>query len=316
MSETAHWKAATSGNFADAANWSTGKVPGTIAPSKVFNADTALLDATGGAYAVILNSSGGETYNLAQMSIAANATFYVIGEKGLGTTLSTNITENDGKIVVGVKAGGSGADMGQYGSGAQVNKGIIVVKSDGFVVENNLTNNGVIDIVGGNVIDFSTNVGTGKFCLDGGKLTWGSTNLGTVSFYGAGGGEFDLSKNADADMATISGFSDTGNTSVVVDNWTEGNIKVEQTASATTVKLSNHHYLRFAGDFIGDTFSVVQEGTALVITCHKTAAAATDSALANFVQAVAGFAAPAPIAAAPTLSPAESSPPLLAASHG
>jgi hypothetical protein len=112
-------------------------------------------------------------------------------------------------------------------------------------------------------------------------------------------------------LTTISGFSDTGNTTVAIDNWTKGagSVRVAQTAKATTMKLANHHYLRF----VGDTFSAVQQGTVLVTTCHKTAGTATEASLANFVQAMAGFAAPAPIAASPSLAPAESSPLVLAA---
>jgi hypothetical protein len=357
MSETADWKAAVSGNFADAADWSTGTVPGTLGPSKEDNADTALLDATGAAYSVVFNSSNGEIDNVAQMSIAANATFYVIGSKGMESILATNVTENDGKIVIGVKAGGSGAYIVQYGSGAQVNNGLIVVKADGTLVENNLDNNGVIDIAGGTVDDFSTNLGTGKFRIDGGHLVWNNTYLGPVSFYGTGGGEFELvGENADGRVANISGFSNTGNTSVVIDNWTKGTdyIRVKQTAAATELVLSKHQWLRFTGDFIGDTFSVVQQGSGLLITCQQgsgaSSAASTSAVLANFTQAVAqnnnltiagrqgsgassdassravlarfiqfvaaGFGDPAPMAASHSLVPAESSPLLIAASHG
>jgi hypothetical protein len=78
MSETAHWKAAVSGNFAAAADWSTGVVPG---GNGQYNYDTALLDAAGADYAVTFNSSNGEEYSLAHLSVAANATLYIIVPK-------------------------------------------------------------------------------------------------------------------------------------------------------------------------------------------------------------------------------------------
>lgn len=305
MSETAQWNAAVDGNFADAANWSTGVAPGVIGSSRVSNGDTALLDATGGNYKVTFNNStdsNGETYNLAETSIAANATLYVLGSKGKGTGFVTNFAENNGKIVIGQASGGYGASVANYSDASQVNKGLVVVKANGSIFEDaSFDNEGVVQTLGGLVDILGSTVENGKWRIDGGAIYWGdnlldggnlNSYLGPVTFNGSNGGTFELSEGSSRKMAVISGFSTSGDTSVILYDWTKGaDFTVDQTTKGTELILGDKHYIHFSGDYTKATFSVVSEILgelpALVVTANLN----TTTAVSRFSQTAASFGA-------------------------
>ncbi len=181
---TAHWKAAVSGNFADAAAWSTGAVPGQF--------DTADLDASGEKYSVASNNSSTGTI-VGALNISSNACLNIFGSKGLESyILSKNSTVNDGTIKIGVDSGGSGALFGGLANSPVVNNSLIVVKADGNLTAE-LQNNGVVQLVGGFADIFANSNQNGKYRIDGGHLFWSTSNyLGTVNFNGPNGGEFEM----------------------------------------------------------------------------------------------------------------------------
>ncbi len=326
MSETAHWNAAVSGNFADGANWSTGVAPGDASPSGDNNGDIALLDAVGGDYAVTFNNNSGkgEIYTVSQLNLATNATLYVLGSKGMSSSFQWNTSAvNDGTIKIGVKSGGLGANFLGRDTSPIANNGLIIVKADGFLAVG-IENKGVIQVVGGKALVIASHNDGGKYRIDGGTLIWASNAkagkvnfLGSVNFNGSNGGTFEMDYGLPTltRIAVVSNFSKNGITSFEIGNY-KGTDNIEVNSSSTNTKVTlkdNGDYIRFNGDYTGDTFSAVivhnDGGTQLLITASTNSA---PSAI-RFSQAAASLGATAagPITATSVHS---TTPTLLAAS--
>ncbi|HEV2363575.1 MAG TPA: hypothetical protein VGS12_05175 [Caulobacteraceae bacterium] len=131
-----HWLYAVSGSFNTAADWTSGLVPG--------SADTAILDAAGGAFTVTASSSvtvsGVETAKNATLSIGAG-TFTASGGTGAGASAGT-LNIGDGAALVA--------------GGAIANSGFIDVSSTGDVTSL-LFSGSKVTLSGGGVVALSDN---------------------------------------------------------------------------------------------------------------------------------------------------------------